>query len=153
MRDIRRQRIEEGPYQSREGKFQQKQIRGLLIASYLLERKRPWLIAPCFARTGLVVYRLISISNVAAGTVESMRSSCRRDCGSGRSNPPRPPMPLLLLFADLLAEAVVFPPILPLLPPVPPPNEGRPRLVWPRGWTVPVRRAVCCFWPAIEERC
>lgn len=145
MRDMGRQRIEEGPYQSRKGKFQHQQIRGLLIASYLLERKRPWLIAPWFALTGLVVYRLISTKYVAAGTVESMRSSCRRDHCSGRSNPPRPPMPLLLLFADLLAEGIVFPPILPPLPPVPPPNERRPRLVWPRGWAVPVRRAVCCF--------
>ena len=60
-------------------------------------------------------------------------------------------MPLLLLFADLLTAPIALPPTLPPRPPVPP-VEGRPRLVWPRGSAVPVRRAVCCFWPAIGER-
>ena len=59
-------------------------------------------------------------------------------------------MPLLLLFADLLTAPSDLPPARPPLPPVPP-VEGRPLLAWPRGTAVPVRRAVCCFWPAIEE--
>jgi len=67
--------MREVAYQSRKGKFQHQQIRRLLIPSYLLERKRAWLIAPWFARTGLVVYRTVSIKNVAAGIVDSMRSA------------------------------------------------------------------------------
>jgi len=77
MRDLRREGKKEGPYQSRKGKFQHQQVRRLLVASYLLERKRPRLIASWFARPGLVVYRMVSISSVAADTTESMRSAAR----------------------------------------------------------------------------
>ena len=78
--------------------------------------------------------------------VDSRRPPQHKSCCRERSDSlPPTPLLLLLLLADLLTRPVGFlPPLLPV-----PPVEGRPRFLCPRGIAVPVRRAVCCFWPAI----
>lgn len=55
----------------------------------------------------------------------------------------RPCAPLLLLFALVGVPMLFLPGFCP--------NDGRPVcfFFWPRGMAVPVRIAVCRFWPAI----